>query len=225
MTGPAGPSGHEGAAERTAPTLEKAPPVTAEAPAGPAEEPAEPGGGVAAGRFWSERRGPAALVAVVLMGASGLLLYDVVSVRAGRPAASWRRTLADDLAARPLDDAWVVVAAAAAVLAGVWLIVLAVTPGLRGLLPMRRDSELMRPGIERGAAAAVLRHRALEVSGVRSVRVNVGRRRVRALAEAHFRELDVVHADLDAVLTHGIRELGLARQPALSVHVRRPPRR
>ncbi len=159
------------------------------------------------------------------MGAAGLLLYDIVSVRADRPAASWRRTLADDLATRTLDNAWVVVAAAAAVLAGIWLIVLAVTPGLRGLLPMRRDGELMRSGIERGAAAAVLRHRALEVSGVQSVRVDVGRRRIRALAEAHFRELDVVRADLDAVLAHGITELGLARPPVLSVRVRRPPKR
>ncbi|MDT0344866.1 DUF6286 domain-containing protein [Streptomyces sp. DSM 44938] len=176
-------------------------------------------------RFWSERRAPAALVALTLLVVAGLFLYDIASVRADRPAASWRRTLADELATRRLDDAAVVCGAVAAMLIGVWLVVLAVTPGLRGLLPMRRDSELMRSGIERAAVAVVLSDRAMEVSGVRSVRVSVGRRRVRALAEAHFRELDVVRADLDAVLEHGIRELGLARQPALSVHVRRPARR
>nr|WP_255308476.1 DUF6286 domain-containing protein [Streptomyces marincola] len=191
---------------------------------GPPAAPGRGAGGPAARRFWSERRGPAALVAAVLTGASALLLYDIVSVRADRPAASWRRTLADGLATRHLDDAWVVLGASAAVLTGVWLIVLALTPGLRGLLPMRRDDDLMRPGIERGAVALVLRNRAMEVSGVRSVRVDVGRRRIRALAEAHFREIDTVRADLEAVLTHGVAELGLAREPALTVHVRRPPK-
>jgi uncharacterized protein DUF6286 len=177
------------------------------------------------GRFWSVRRVPAILVAVLLLTALGLLLYDVAAVRADRPAAEWRRTLADELATRTLDDGWVVLVAAAAMLAGIWLIVLAVTPGLRGLLPMRLESEGLRAGIERRAAAVVLRDRAMEVSGVRSVRVNVGRRRVRAFAQAHFRDLDEVRADLDTVLDHGIGELGLARPLALSVHVRRPAKR
>ncbi|MDT0321566.1 DUF6286 domain-containing protein [Streptomyces millisiae] len=177
-------------------------------------------------RFWSVRRLPAGLAAALLIVAAGVPLYDIVSVRAERPAAAWRRRLADELAATNLDDAWVVLGALAAMLLGVLLVVLAVTPGLRGLLPMRRgDDEFLRAGIERGAAAVVLRDRALEVSGVRSVRVSVGRRRVRAWAQAHFRDLDVVRADLDAVLGEGIRELGLARQPALAVQVRRPARR
>ncbi|MDT0265193.1 DUF6286 domain-containing protein [Streptomyces sp. DSM 44915] len=179
----------------------------------------------AAPRFWSARRVPAALAAAVLLVAAGPLLYDVASVRADRPAAAWRRELAEQLATRPLDDPWVVAGALLAMLLGVGLVALAVTPGLRQLLPMRRDSELMRAGIERSAAALVLRDRALEVSGVRSVRVVVGRRRIRVAAQAHFRDLDVVRADLDAVLAHGIDELGLARRPALAVHVRRPTKR
>jgi hypothetical protein len=178
-----------------------------------------------AGRFWSVRRVPSALVAAVLLGACGLLLYDVAAVRADRPAAEWRRTLADELATRTLDDGWVVLGAVAAMLAGIWLVWLAVTPGLRGLLPMRPESEHLRAGIERRAAAVVLSDRAMEVSGVRAVRVRVGRRRVRALAQAHFRDLDEVRADLDSVLDHGIGELGLARPLALSVHVRRPEKR
>ncbi|WSA47748.1 DUF6286 domain-containing protein [Streptomyces sp. NBC_01803] len=177
-----------------------------------------------AGRFWSVRRVPATLVAVVLLGASGVLLYDIANVRAERRAAEWRRSLADELATRQFDDPWVVSGAAAAMLIGSWLMAIAVTPGLRALLPMRRDSDEMRAGIERSAAAVVLRDRAMEVAGVQTVRVTVGRRRIRVLTEAHFRELDAVRSDLDAVLEQGIRELGLARQPALTVHVRRPPK-
>ncbi|MET8010464.1 DUF6286 domain-containing protein [Streptomyces sp. NPDC005271] len=176
------------------------------------------------GRFWSERRIPAGLVALALVAIAGLLLYEVAAVRAGRSAMRWRDWLAEQLASRPLDDAWVMGGAALLALLGLWMIVLALTPGLRGLLPMRAPSDVrdMRAGIDRAAARLVLRDRAMEVPGVRSVRVDVGRRRVRARALAHFRDLDEVRADLDAALDEGIRQLGLARRPALSVHVRRP---
>ncbi|MCC2279189.1 DUF6286 domain-containing protein [Streptomyces sp. ET3-23] len=172
-------------------------------------------------RFWSARRVPAALVAAVVLGASGILLYDVVAVRASRPAMSWRRRLAHELATRPLDGAWATGCAAAAVLAGCWLIALAVTPGLRGLLPLRRDTPDVRAGLDRAAAELVLRDRVMAVSGVQWARVDVGRRRVRARARAHFRDLDDVRADVDGVLADTVRELGLARQPALSVRVGR----
>ncbi|MEO3845139.1 DUF6286 domain-containing protein [Streptomyces sp. B22F1] len=186
---------------------------------------AGPDGGSAdaAARFWSVRRVPAALTAAAATVGIGLLLYDVVAVRAERPAMRWRRRVADELAARPLDDAWVLAAAALAVLLGAWLLLLAVTPGLRGVLPMRHSAPDLRAGLDRRAASVVLRDRAMQISGVRSVRVSVGRRRVSARAESHFRELDDVRADLAAVLGDGIRELGLARRPELSVHVRRPP--
>lgn len=186
---------------------------------------AHPEGGGRAGRFWSLRRVPAGVVALLILAAAGLLLYDVVSVRAGDPGMAWRRTLADELASTQLDDVKVLAAACVVSLLGLWLIVLALTPGRRGLLPMRRDAETVRAGLERSAAGLVLRDRAMQVSGVQSVRVAVGRRKVRAHAQAHFRDLHDVRGDLDLALGDGIRQLGLARQPGLSVHVRRPKKR
>lgn len=176
-------------------------------------------------RFWSARRVPAGVLAVLLLAGAGLLLYDVVAVRADRPAMAWRRSLARELADRPLDDAWVLVGAAVAVLLGLWLLVLAATPGLRDVLPMRRVHPHVRAGLHRGAAALALRDRAMEVSGVQSVRVRAGRKRVDVRAVSHFRELDDVRADMDVTLADGIRGLGLSRPPALSVHVRRPGRK
>ncbi|MEU0455781.1 hypothetical protein ABZ322_22825, partial [Streptomyces sp. NPDC006129] len=44
-------------------------------------------------------------------------------------------------------------------------------------------------------------------------------------ALAHFRELDEVRTDLDAVLADAVRGLGLSRPPSLSVRVRRPGRK
>ncbi|MEE4491847.1 DUF6286 domain-containing protein [Streptomyces sp. BE230] len=178
-----------------------------------------------AGRFWSARRIPAGITALVVLGGAGLLLYDVAAVRADHPAMRWRRSLADELAERRLDDVWVLTGAAVAVAVGLWLIVLALTPGLRDLLPMRRDRPGVRAALDRTAAAMVLRDRAVEVSGVQSVRVRMGRKKVGVRAVSHFRELDDVRADLDTALSTGIKELGLARQPSLSVHVRRPAKK
>lgn len=81
-----------------------------------------------AGRFWSARRFPAALVAAVVLGASGLLLYDVVSVRADRPAMYWRRWLARELARTQFDSTAALTGGAIAMAVGVWLIWLALTP-------------------------------------------------------------------------------------------------
>ncbi|WP_098008925.1 DUF6286 domain-containing protein [Streptomyces sp. sk226] len=185
----------------------------------------EQGDGGRAGRFWSARRVPAALLALVLLGAAGLLLYDIAAVRADHPAMRWRRSLADGLAERHLDDVAVLVGAGIAAAIGLWLLLLALTPGLRALLPMRRDRAGVRAGLDRTAAALVLRDRAVEVPGVQSVRVGVGRRKAKVRALSHFRELDDVREDLNSVLERAVRELGLARAPALSVHVHRPPKK
>jgi len=182
-------------------------------------------GGGRAGRFWSARRVPAALLALVLLGAAGLLLYDIAAVRAGHPAMQWRRSLADGLAERPLDDVAVLVGAGVAAAIGLWLLLLALTPGLRDLLPMRRDRAGVRAGLDRTAAAMVLRDRAVEVPGVQSVRVRMGWKKAKVRAMSHFRELDDVKNDVNAVLASAVRELGLAKPPGLSVQVHRPAKK
>ncbi|GGZ34234.1 DUF6286 domain-containing protein [Streptomyces poonensis] len=187
-----------------------------------------PAAGVEGGRerrFWSARRVPAAVLALLLLAGAGLLLYDIAAVRAGRTAMEWRRTLARELAARPLDDTWVLVGAGITAALGLWLLLLAVTPGLRKVLPMRRLHTDVRAGLHRDAAALVLRDRAMEVAGVRTVRVRVRRTKADVRAVAHFREVDEVRADLENVLADGVRRLGLSRPLALTVQARRPGRK
>ena len=58
------------------------------------------GKGRTPGRFWSARRIPAALLALVLVGGAGLLLFDIASVRADRPGMQWRRTEVEGAEAR-----------------------------------------------------------------------------------------------------------------------------
>ncbi|MER6085549.1 DUF6286 domain-containing protein [Streptomyces sp. NPDC001833] len=195
------------------PVIDKPPPPAAAPPGG--HEP----------RFWSPRRAPATVVAVLVLVTAGAFLYDIAAVRAHHPAMHWRRELARQLAARPLDDIWVLVGAGIAAALGLWLLVLAVTPGLRDLLPMRRTQPDVRAGLRRDAAALLLRDRALEISGVRRVRVRLHRSRAHVLAVSHFRELDEVRGDLEAALTDAIHAMGLARPPALTLHVIRPGRK
>ncbi|OKJ51379.1 hypothetical protein AMK27_34080 [Streptomyces sp. CB02009] len=198
----------------------------ADAGTGPTPDPGTgPGPASRVRRFWSVRRIPAAVLAALVLGGAGLLLYDVAAVRAGRTAMAWRRELAAGLATRPLDDTWVVVGAAVAVVLGLWLLILAATPGLRAILPMRREHADVRAGLDREAAALALRDRAMEVSGVQSVRVRVGRSKVAVKAASHFRELDEVRADVEAAVAAGVDELALAHPPALTVRVARPPRK
>ncbi|MFG3551062.1 DUF6286 domain-containing protein [Streptomyces sp. NPDC047725] len=211
------PQRPEGATERL-PVMEKTPGAGP-----PPPDRAEDGHGPR-GRFWSARRVPAGIVALLLLIASGAFLYDVVAVRAGRSALGWRRELARQLAERPLDDIWVRVGAGVAAALGLWLLVLALTPGLRKVLPMRRRPDV-RAGLHRDAASAVLRDRAVEIAGVQSARVRVRRGKVRVRALSHFRELDDVRADLDGVLDDTVRGLGLARPPSVSVSVARPGRK
>ncbi|MET9596927.1 DUF6286 domain-containing protein [Streptomyces sp. NPDC006459] len=177
-------------------------------------------------RFRSARRVPAALTALVVLGVAGLFLYDLAAVRADRAAMGWRRDLTDALATHTPADLEVQLVAGAVALAGAVLLLLALAPGLRGILPMRPPDGTdagarVRAGLGRKDAAQVLRDRAMEVSGVRSVRVKVGRSRVGVRATSHFRELDDVRADLDEVLAVGIEELGLAHPPQPCVRVRR----
>ncbi|GAA1884497.1 DUF6286 domain-containing protein [Streptantibioticus ferralitis] len=175
-------------------------------------------------RFWSARRVPSAITALLALAVSGSVLYDVTAVRAGRQGMTWRGRLAEELATRPLRDHWVITGAAIAALLGLWLIVLALTPGLRSLLPMRPAAAEVRAALDRRAAGLLVRDRVLQVSGVRSVRVSVSPRSIKVRADAHFRDLDDVRQDVAATLREAVRSLGLDRRPVLSLTVRRAGR-
>jgi hypothetical protein len=158
----------------------------------------------------------------VILVAAVAALVDVVAVRAGRPAAAWRRRLADELAARPVDDVWMLTGAAVAAAAGIWLLVLAFTPGLRHRLPLRSpaDSPWLRASLDRDGAADLLRDAAMRVPGVSTARVRVRRHRVTTRTDVRFRDPQQVKDDLTAVLGEERDRLALARPPRIVVRVR-----
>lgn len=183
-------------------------------------------GGHRTRRKWSGRRITAASVAAVILVAAVVTLVDVIAVRAGRPAAAWRRHLADELATRPVDDVWMLTGAAVAAAVGVWLIVLALTPGEHRWLPLRSPAGCprMRAFLDRDGAAVLLRDAAMRVPGVGAAHVLVRRHRIKARADVRFRDPRRVKDDLTAVLGEERDRLALARPPRIAVRVRRRTR-
>ncbi|MFJ9760946.1 DUF6286 domain-containing protein [Streptomyces sp. NPDC101149] len=164
------------------------------------------------------------MVAAAIAVAAGATLVDVVAVRAGRQAAQWRKHLVDELATRPVDDVWMLTGAAVAAAVGIWLIALALTPGLRHWLSLRSPAECparLRASLDRDGAAALLRDAAMRVPGVSAAHVRVRRHRIKTRADVRFRDPKHVKADLAAILHEEREQLALTRTPRLVVRVRR----
>ncbi|MFD9006565.1 DUF6286 domain-containing protein [Streptomyces sp. NPDC059582] len=153
--------------------------------------------------------------------AAAVTLFDVVAVRAGRPAAAWRRHLTAELATRPVNDIWMLTGAAVTAVAGVWLIVLALTPGLRRWLPLRSPAPRLRAFLDRDGAAGLLRDAAMRVPGVSKARITVRRHHVSARADVRFRDPRHVKEDLTAALDDERQRLALASPPRIVVALRR----
>ncbi|MEW2417834.1 DUF6286 domain-containing protein [Streptomyces sp. NPDC046866] len=175
-------------------------------------------------RPWSVRRIPAALTALLVAAAAGTLLFDIVRVRVGQPAAAWRTRLAGELATRPLDDVSIRIGAAVVAVLGLWLILLALTPGLRNQLPLKPPDARMRAVLDRDAAALLLRDAAMRVPGVSAARIRVFQHRVRARASVRFRPAAEVKSDLVVALREELDRCALAHAPRLKVRVRARPK-
>ncbi|MFE0805633.1 DUF6286 domain-containing Asp23/Gls24 family envelope stress response protein [Streptomyces sp. NPDC058812] len=194
------------------------------APQPPAADRERPSG--RARRPWSPRRVPAALVSLTAAAVCAVLLYDVLSVHlADRRPAAWRTGAVDWLAAHGPGDGPVVAGGAVAALLGAWLLWLASTPGLRGVLPMAPapGHRRQRAVLERSAAAELLRDAAAAVPGVTGVRVRCGRRRVRLRARLGFGDRPAAHAALRAAVDSTLTGLGLARPLKSRVTLRTEP--
>ncbi|MET9195132.1 DUF6286 domain-containing protein [Streptomyces olivaceus] len=177
-------------------------------------------------RPWSARPGPAALVALVGAAASGALLYDVLSVHlADRRPAPWRTGAVDWLATHGPGDTAVVAGGAVAAVLGAWLLCLALTPGLRGVLPMAPvpGQRRQRAVLDRTAAAELVRDTASAVPGVTHVRVRCGRRRVRLRAHLAFGDRATTRAALRTAAGTALAGLGLARPLRPRVALRTEP--
>ncbi|WP_409055966.1 DUF6286 domain-containing Asp23/Gls24 family envelope stress response protein [Streptomyces sp. SYP-A7185] len=196
-----------------------------------AEEPAPPVTAVAAAgararRPWAQRRLPVLVLALLAAGVCGVLLYDVVAVHAaGHAPARWRVEAMEWLSTHGPDSTTAVgVLTAAGVLAlGVWLLVLAVTPGRRGVLPMRPPEPGTHAVLDRQAVAALLRDAVTDVPGVDRVRVKAGRRTARVRAGLEFGDLEEARRAATEAARTAIAGLGLAGRLRLRVRLNTEP--
>ncbi|MHA6763539.1 DUF6286 domain-containing protein [Streptacidiphilus sp. PAMC 29251] len=172
-------------------------------------------------RFWSSRRNAAALAALVAVAAAGALLYEEIYVHTGHSAHAWRTWITDQLSQRQLNNAWAITGSALLCVLGLWLLLLAATPGLRRLLPLAATGSTgLRAGLDRRAAAAMLRRAALEAPGVEEARAKVGRRKAKVLATVGFGDHEEVRAALTEHLAAERGRLGLVRPPLVSVKIK-----
>lgn len=171
------------------------------------------------GRSWSERRLPVAVLAVLALAVTAALLWDVGVVHLlGRAPAPWRGQMIDWLTGHgpATTPPW----AGTLAVAGLWMIVLALTPGRRSDLVMVGSDPGVRAVIGRRSASYLVRAAVSQVPGINGARVRVGRRRLTVRA-------DLAHGDrsqaLDGVtqaVTGAVQELGLASLPRTRVRVR-----
>ncbi|MFI1681862.1 DUF6286 domain-containing Asp23/Gls24 family envelope stress response protein [Streptomyces sp. NPDC020607] len=189
-------------------------------------EAAEAGGGARVRRPWSARRVPVAVTALVAAAACGVFLYDVLAVHAaGRTPARWRADFMEWLATHgPHRGVWPGAVAAFAVFClGVWLMVLAVTPGSRGRLPMRAPLPDVHAAIDRRALASLVRDAVSGLPGITRARVRVGRRGVTVRAGLAFGELEAARTALTEAAERVLGSSGVARPPRLRVRLRTEP--
>ncbi|MFF2187217.1 DUF6286 domain-containing Asp23/Gls24 family envelope stress response protein [Streptomyces sp. NPDC058155] len=181
-------------------------------------------------RPWSERRAPAAVFALLGAAVSGALLADVVAVALGREPSDVRLRTLDWLTSHGPADTAVAVGAAVATVTGLWTLFAALTPGLRGRLPMSPKSaksampdatDATTTAIDRPAAAALVRHRAADVPGVSRVRVTAGRRRIAVRARIGFGDPADTREALTRTTEGVVAGLGLAKPPRVRVRVSR----
>ncbi|MGW5531722.1 DUF6286 domain-containing Asp23/Gls24 family envelope stress response protein [Streptomyces xanthochromogenes] len=181
-------------------------------------------------RWWSARRAPTAAL-ILLAGVScAAVTGDVIRVHiTGHSTGAWRERAVDRLAGLHVDDLGVTVASLVAAALGVWLMVLAFTPGRRRLLPLTTDGARQSVVIDRLSVAALARDAVGSVDGVERVRVRAGRRRLTVRAGLAFGEQETALREATAATERILAGCHLHRRLRCRVHVRptrhwQPPR-
>ncbi|MET8715271.1 DUF6286 domain-containing protein [Streptomyces sp. NPDC004735] len=186
-----------------------------------------PAGGDArppARRWWSSRRLPVAVVTGAAALVCGALTLDVARVRLlGLPPARWRGGAVDWLSTHGAGDLPVVLGGAGAALTGLVLVVLAVTPGQRRLLPLSPPVDQPVFALDRSAVSARVEEAVSDVAGIGRVRVRVGRRRVLVRARLSFGDREAARVGVEAAARLAVGGCALRRAPRLRVRLQPDP--
>ncbi|MER7201909.1 hypothetical protein CG723_40730 [Streptomyces sp. CB01635] len=175
-------------------------------------------------RWWSQRRVPMTVVILPVAAACAAVTADVIRVHAtGQGAAAWRMSVVSWLAGHGPGDTSVVVAGAVVALLGVWLIVLALTPGRRQQMPLSVTSREWNAAVDRATVATFVRDAVGDVPGMGAVDVRARRRRVRVRARLAFGDRDQAREQATAIARQALAACGLGRTPRLKLTVTPEP--
>ncbi|MFE4551472.1 DUF6286 domain-containing protein [Streptomyces sp. NPDC056785] len=175
-------------------------------------------------RRWSRRRVPT--TAVLLMGtvSFGAVALDMIRVRiTHRPAAAWRTGTLNWLTGHGPGDTQVVLAGGGLALLGLWLTVLAVTPGRRRLLTLSAPGTCLDAAADRSAVAASVRCAVADVPGIGPVDVRVRRRRLVVRAGLAFGDRDTAHDEVAAATRRVLGGWRPRHAPRVRIMVRTEP--
>ncbi|MFG2223127.1 DUF6286 domain-containing protein [Streptomyces sp. NPDC048644] len=179
------------------------------------------GGGLtrARRRVRPARRGAVALPALMGLIGCGALLAPRFVASFGGQLPSWSHWSSHIPAAVHTTDRWVIGGASALALAGVAMVVLALTPGARRELATEPLLPGVRASLDRRGVGALLRDTALHVPGIAGARVRVRGRRAVVRAVLAFGDPTEVLDALTAELAARRDRLGLLRPPRLVIRI------
>ncbi|KPI07514.1 hypothetical protein OK074_0224 [Actinobacteria bacterium OK074] len=213
--------------------------VTSLVPASSAHPPVRPADSPGAGtsgirpprRWWSQRRVPVAVLTAVAAAGCGALALDLVRTHVARhAAAAWRVSAVHWLSGHGPGDPSVTVGGGLTALAGIWLLVLALTPGRRRLLTVRTPTAHVGAAVDRSAVETLVADAVAAVGGVEAVRVRVRRRRVTVRAGLAFGDRAAARDAVTAAARDTLTACHLRHDPRLRIAlapqpVRQPPDR
>ncbi|MCX4557591.1 DUF6286 domain-containing Asp23/Gls24 family envelope stress response protein [Streptomyces umbrinus] len=175
-------------------------------------------------RWWSQRRVPVAVLTSVAALGCGALALDVVQVHTAHlPAAAWRTSAVHWLTGHGPGDPAVLVAGGLTALVGIWMVVLALTPGRRHQSTVRTSAYHVDAAVDRSAVQVLVRDAVGDVEGIGAVRVRVRRRRVTVRAGLAFGDRAGAHAAATAAARAAVTACHLRRAPRLRVVVAPEP--
>ncbi|WP_436773726.1 DUF6286 domain-containing protein [Yinghuangia sp. YIM S09857] len=169
-------------------------------------------------RAWSPRGFVAALTALGIGGVAGVLLFFGIAARLER-TPQWAYDVLKWVQTHDWTEQWVWVGGVVAAVVGLWLLLLAWTPGRRHLLPLEPVGPDITAYMTRRTASNLLRHTALLSTGVLDARVRVTRRKAVLRVDYHFRDPDELHDELETALRERSEALLLARVPRVDVRL------
>ncbi|MEU5244582.1 DUF6286 domain-containing Asp23/Gls24 family envelope stress response protein [Streptomyces asoensis] len=199
--------------------------VTALAPSLLPHPPLPPSAGAGPGtrtprRRWSGRRVPVTLLTAAAAVGTGALALDLVRVHTAHQApAAWRTGAVHWLSGHGPGDPAVVAGGALLALAGVWMAVLALTPGRRRRSTLLTPAPRVEAAMDRSAVEALLRDAVGDVEGVTAVRVRASRRRAVVRAPLAFGDRAAAHAAVTAAARDALAACRLRRTPRLRILV------